>query len=202
MNLDYQEHWTFYGHPVPDASTYGLYEPTNDSFFVVNRNLSVLQEVALLFSSRFTLYVCDISAAASKLSSPIDNTNCANWTVDNKSQFNITRFRNPLTVDTISTLVPSSQEKIWNFAQDQQYLIAVCFWIGEAVTRILDRYNRMNANPGHNLEALNQISKVFGAPFAAPHIGTIEKIKEIIYTEFDYTKAKAQIDQLLIPYYG
>lgn len=202
MNLDYQANWIFWGHPVVGQPVYGLYEPVNDTFFVINRNLEVLQEVAMLYSSRFVLYVCDLTEAIANTPSIIDNTVCANWTLDSRTYFPVTKFPNPTQVFSIAALAPRTMVLNWNFQQDQEYVIAACFWVGEAIPRILDRYSNPNPEFIKRITTLDAMSKVFGAPFPAEHLGTIEKIKEIIYTEFNYSQAKEQIDRLLIPYYG
>ncbi|WP_396190110.1 hypothetical protein [Flavobacterium sp.] len=198
MNLSYQEHWTFYGHIVPGEPFYGLYEPSNDAFFAVNRNLQALQEVSLLFSGRFTLYVCDLTDAVNTVIKHLDNTNCANWTVGSKENFNVTRFVDLNKLWYIPSALPACLPKLQNFEQDQQYIIAACFWIGSAIPRILERYN----NDTQYTQILNKLSEAVNAPFPAPHLGVTEQIREIIFSEFDYNKAKPQIDRLLAPYYG
>lgn len=79
-----------YGYPKNFGDPhFGLYQPVLDCFLLVVTDLTQAQEIKLLASSRYSLYVVDLTTAENYSANIIDNTCCENWKISNKQSINI-----------------------------------------------------------------------------------------------------------------
>jgi hypothetical protein len=116
---------------IPDLRIkhWALYEPASRRFLFSSESQEIahLQEIRMLCSSRYNLFLCDISTAENYHSNILDNTCCDNWSVTggfNESDL----FSAP--VYNITTLVPSVHTHIaYSLIQQQKNWIQfVNYW--------------------------------------------------------------------------
>jgi hypothetical protein len=75
-----------YGYPTsPGNPHYALYQPVLKCFLLTVSTLEEAQEIKLLASSRYSLYIVDLSSAENYEHNLIDNSCCENWKLSNTS---------------------------------------------------------------------------------------------------------------------
>lgn len=80
-----------YGCPAsPNGHHYGLYQLAIDRILFTVEELDLAQQISLIMSSRYNLYLYDLSRAKNYEPNLIDNDCCINWTVSNKDQIQVT----------------------------------------------------------------------------------------------------------------
>ena len=183
--------WFFYG--CADnvfTPAYALYEHVSDCFFLVDTDEKSMKELAVLFSSRYQLTICQINTADNYLPELIDNKVCVNWTLTNKQDVPIARFPRPHLVASAESLVEKSQQNLpWNYKNEQHYLMSAKHWLSHPALN--------NGYPAHWGDFYYTSSMVPGAPFENRFSATLAQIKKIIYQEFDLQIAHQKINQLL-----
>ena len=72
-----------YGIPDTKMRHWALYEPASQRFLFASdfQEIDVLQEIRMLCSSRYNLFLCDISSAENYHDGILDNTCCENWSM-------------------------------------------------------------------------------------------------------------------------
>lgn len=179
-----------------NCALYGLYEPIGDLFLVVGSDLKFLQQFALLFSSRYILYTCDISAAKNYTENIISNAVCVNWSISNRDSFAITRFPNLNNIIAVDYLVEKPKTPPWNFSNDQAYALLAYYYL----TVVVPDYENKAANFDDQLypkplsttaiALRDTLAALPGAPIANRFKAAIEQIRNILYSEFDVNAAK------------
>jgi len=186
--------WFIYGLPVdPEAPIYGLYEGMTETFFLVHHDREVLKEVALLFSSRYVLHICRLDVAENYEQNIIDNSVCGNWTISNTKDVPITRlpvFDRLIHVKQLIEL--PGRELPWNYAHDHTYLMAIAQWIDFGIREL--KYLHQKQLEKYSCEYLDRLP---GAPFRNRFLDYIERIREVIYQEFDFGVAETKITKLI-----
>lgn len=185
----------FYGLPNdPTLPLYGLYEIITNRFFLVHYNLETLKELCLLWSSRYCLRVVQIDTALNYAPGLIDNSVCMNWTMDNHRDIKMTQMFNPkpTIIATCKSLVEINYKLPWNFKQDQEYLMFACHLLEFQCTVLQKRHQ-------DTLEKyrIYFIDSVPDDPMTDSIPKILEKIKSIIYNEFDFNTASQSIQNLL-----
>ncbi len=198
--IDPSSPFFFYGSSVArenvDISKHfqaGLYSPIIDRFVVLHSDEKILRKVALLWSSRLDLIFVRLDSAENFTPTLIDNLVCLDWTLKTTVPFKISRF--PTTRDdTIwaQTLVPVSvpldPDDI--LLKNLEYIWASINW--------LNAYQDLMFENGINRKIDFDTRELMDFPFS---IKNLEKnICQIIYSEFDFTRAKKQIDDLFQTY--
>ena len=186
--------WFFYG-CANDAftPTYALYEHVSDCFFLVDTDEKSIKELAVLFSSRYQLSVCQLNTAHNYLPELMDNTVCVDWTLTNKHDIPIARFPRPHLIVSVESLVEKSHYNLpWNYNNEQNYLMAAKHWLSHPALN--------NGYPSHWGDFYYTSSAVPGAPFENRFSAVLSQIKKIIYQEFDLQIAHQKINQLLTTY--
>jgi hypothetical protein len=194
--------WFFYGIPGNDEPVYGLYEPVHDIFFLIHTDLATIKKLVLLFSSRFTLHIVEVSAAMNYSKNLLDNTVCHQWSIDNKKGFPITRFPDADRIINPIRLVENNPEIPWNFEEEQLYLMAACKWIEEGIVPLMQLHaahiERLKSTGDYEADLF--IHTAPNVPFKEGYLNTIKMIESIIHLEFDLSKADQEISQLLDKY--
>lgn len=194
MNNLTSNKWFMYGLPEDqNAPLYGLYNSITESIFLVHYNPKTIRELAILFSSRLALNVCRIDIASNYELNIVDNEVCVNWGVKNTKNFPLTRIPQFNSIIDVEELVyTENKESPYKFEELQVYLMAACNWLEFQVPRLIEAdqqlYKKYDAD---YIEALP------GIPFSSPFKAAVEQIREIIYTEFDFTVAENKIQEIL-----
>lgn len=85
---------------------YGLFQPVLDRFVLTLADYQQAWQICRLTSSKFPLYVCELSSAENYTPTLIDNTCCENWTMGSTS---VITAGYPVQIDRLepSTVMPS-----------------------------------------------------------------------------------------------
>lgn len=105
---------------------YGLYQPVLDCFLLIVYDLAQAQEIKLLASPRYSLYVVDLTAAENYSVNLLDNTCCENWTLstNDKERVNVGLSDSLNSVIEISKFEQSSTQDP-DIPGEKQYLQTV-----------------------------------------------------------------------------
>ena len=78
------------GYPTTFGSTHlGLYQPVLDCFLMTLSDRQQAQEIKLLASARYSLFIIDLQSSANYAPNMIDNECCENWTFTNKTDIDV-----------------------------------------------------------------------------------------------------------------
>jgi hypothetical protein len=125
-------------HPVKIPFNFGvphklkhwaLYEPTLDRFLFVSgqQEVRILNEIRMLCSSRYNLFLCDISVADNYCHDLVDNTCCENWSILDGVD-NTLLLASPIDVHTlISQSITETQYPI--IQQQKNWIQLVSYWV-------------------------------------------------------------------------
>lgn len=101
----------------------GLYQPILNRFLLVINNIEVAQEIVYIASSRYALYICDLTTAKNYSQNLVDNSCCQNWSTNNHKLIPISdiyQHRTPiLTSDLLVEVGPSLE---FDIDTEQQWL--------------------------------------------------------------------------------
>lgn len=149
---------------VPDVSKHwALYEPVLGRFLYVSSttDISILDDIRMLCSSRYNLFLCNLQGAVNYDSNLIDNTCCDNWAMTNT--INTTKILSAYF--DVEKLVPSSTTEIENsFIQDQkQWIQLLSFWVQKI--RHIKRWDMIDCfidqnlgmNPSDRSKTINEL---------------------------------------------
>jgi hypothetical protein len=98
-----------------------------DRFLLVLSDLQLCKDIKFLASSRYSLFVVDITTAKNYHSNQIDNTCCQNWTIPNviTAEY-IYDYLNPVQV---TELISTDSVTDWNVDKEKNWLQILCFWL-------------------------------------------------------------------------
>jgi hypothetical protein len=105
----------------PNSETqYGLWNPVLDRFLLVLCNKEFGTTIKYISSSRYILYLVDLSTSSNYTSGLIDNTCCQNWTISNKKDIKLSK---PQDYDVVSAeLVTTDADANWDVEKEKQWL--------------------------------------------------------------------------------
>lgn len=118
-----------WGYSNLNDNQFGLWEPTLDRFLLILNDVSLVDCIIMVSSSRYNLYLCNLNSAQNYSRNLIDNSCCENWTLSNKSQIKIGKFNQYNTATTVEFLVPSLDNPKWNIKQEKAWLQICWFWL-------------------------------------------------------------------------
>lgn len=99
---------------------YGLWSPVLDRFLLVVCDKDFGTTIKYLSSSRYSLFLFDLSTSDNYTTSLIDNSCCQHWTIANKTDIKLSK---PQDYDVIpAQLVPSYSDPNWDVDAEQQWL--------------------------------------------------------------------------------
>lgn len=197
-----QSPWFFYGAAKPDSQgryqQYGLYNPVVGRFALVHHDKEVLRWVAKLFSSRYNLFLCDISASRHFSANLIDNSVCHNWTIKDVRNIGFTRFPNhdadPFVSSELVDLGPIPEDEL--LVKDFEYLCFASTWISLLFFEI----PRLVSEPylKYLAEDIPRWS-TYNYPLH-PVVRLRDQICSIIYREFVFDTAQEEISKIIENY--
>jgi hypothetical protein len=111
-----QQHWAFY-------------EPVLGRFLFASAttDISVLQEIRMLCSSRYNLILCDLQTADNYCIDLIDNLCCENWSMTN--QVDITNIMEPHYNYNVKTLIPVAAAPDSVVQEEKKWIQFVNYWV-------------------------------------------------------------------------
>ena len=184
--------WFFYGLPTnPGSPMYGLYEAITNRFFLVHYNLETLEELGVLWSSRYCLRIVQIDTASNYSPGLIDNSVCMNWTIGNYADIGLTRMFNTL-VTPCKSLLEVNHKLPWNFNNDIEYLMFACQLLEFQFTASQKKHQKSLEKYCHHF-----IDSIPGYPITDSIPKILEEIRSIIFNEFDVSTAIPLIQNLL-----
>lgn len=98
----------------------GIWSPVLDRFLLVLCDREFSTTIKYLCSSRYSLYLFDLSTSANYTPTLIDNSCCQNWTISNRKDIKLSR---PHDYDLVrADLIPAPNECDWDVESEQQWL--------------------------------------------------------------------------------
>ena len=175
---------------------YGLYEIITDRFVLTSKYPEVLQTIAILFSSRFTLLVCKLDTASNFSEKLIDNLCCTNWTMqDTNITVNraIDDYAQPAIYDVqelIAARTPTNPNEL--IIKDIDYLMITYHWLtcNEGHTR------RMNSQLFVKTEFM--VSGYLTLPMPVSRTtAVLQELYKLTYEEFNLVDSRKRIEELI-----
>lgn len=111
----------------PDDPVYGLWEPMSDRFLFVTHDLSIARTLSLVASSRYLLYVVEISQADNYFHTLIDNCCCNHWSLVNRGDIMTSNIASFNKIHSATKLAERGCYTNWPLGQEMQYL-QICNW--------------------------------------------------------------------------
>jgi hypothetical protein len=106
----------------------GLWQPSLDQFLLVLCDVAMAEQLKLIASPRYDLFVCKLNSADNYFHNLVDNSCCENWTLSNKKDINtsnISLFADPIEVKHLNHSMNSN----WNIQQEKNWLQMCWFWL-------------------------------------------------------------------------
>jgi len=174
---------------------FGLYEPITSRFVLVGRAEKELLTVANLFSGRLALELCDLTTADNFNPTLVDNSCCLNWTIADTSELISAKgVNNHIAHPAIRVphLGPATEiDTSELIVQNQEYLMAAYEWMcldyRDFFQFNVDSFWKTELRIRHDIELVYDVSA--GAV-------AINKIKNIIYNEWDFDIARTLVNEI------
>ena len=185
-----------FGCPNSKIHHWALYEPASKRFLFTSDDQSIdkLQQIRILCSSRYNLFICDISTADNYAPNLVDNECCENW-----SMSGIVNDTTVLASPTfeINKLIPSGSTEIPDSVIKEQKI-----WI-QFVNHWLDYVNPMKINQWKFIDSF--IEKMFdiksndaeGYNFVVEKHELVKQIELALYLGTDIESTENKIIQLI-----
>jgi hypothetical protein len=112
---------------ITDLKHWALYEPIFGRFLFISKeqDISLLQEIRMLCSSRYNLWLCDTGTADNYSPKQIDNVCCENWSITNIVPINVLMAK-PIGVETI---IPCNTIKSPSIQEEKNWIQFVNYWV-------------------------------------------------------------------------
>jgi hypothetical protein len=118
-----------YGYPDDPAKPhYGLYQPVLDRFVFTIDDLEIAKKIKDLMSSRFSLYIFDLTLAENHAHTLLDNTCCENWSIDNKQDIRLTHSYRDESILKPNMLIPVDRSCDWDLQAEKDWMQAIWHW--------------------------------------------------------------------------
>jgi len=135
-----------YGCPSTKIKHWALYEPASQRFLFTSdhQDLDILQEIRTLCSSRYNLFLFDISTAENYHPNIMDNTSCENWSIHKEfddRHFNDSMLMHRPIIETTKLIPSGSTEIAESMIQEQkEWIQFVNYWVLWLRNGILNHY--------------------------------------------------------------
>lgn len=137
---------------------YGLWSPVLDRFLLVLCDKEFGTTIKYLSSSRYSLYLVDLSTSSNYEAGMIDNSCCSNWTIANKKDIKLSRPQDYDLVD--ADLVATNAVTDWDIDSEQQWLQFM--WSNLKYLRVLK-----NSNSWYNYSKFLSTTGIIGAELSS-----------------------------------
>ena len=165
---------------------FGLYEIVTDCFLHINDNFETIVQLKYILSSRYELFICNLSLSDMFVINKIDNTNCHKWSLANK--YNLSKHLST-TFDPIMVthVCPSYGNYNWDIEQEKKWILFCSHWILYFVSTEESKYDTL----------LNSFLKLDDLESGIITKKTKESILNLLYFGTDIDKTEAKIKNLL-----
>jgi hypothetical protein len=183
------------GYPIdPKKQLYALYQPVANCFLHITGDLILATQLKFLLSSKYNVYICNVSVAENFYHNIIDNESCENWTLSNKLDIAILALEDN-TIISVDNLVPTTPSEEFNIQQEKQWIFLCSHWAQALNDRsnFKSHYQTSFAlTELFNLYHLNAVNEQF--------IQDRKRIMQLLYLETDFDQADQQVIKLITPY--
>lgn len=129
MNIKYFD----YGCPADQSGRqYGLYQPALDLILFTIEDRDLARDLQLVMSSRYGLYLYDLTSAKNYQPELVDNACCRNWTVSNKDRVEVTHSYSisgpEITVDQLIPVIEQKKISI-DLDSEQAWMHLALYWL-------------------------------------------------------------------------
>jgi hypothetical protein len=108
---------------------FGLWEPVLDRFLLVGVDPQNINDLRMIASSRYLLFVCDLSEAANYTPNLLDNSCCENWTLSNKKSIELGKFARHINPVKVEELILCHSNIEWNVESEKSWLLFAYHWL-------------------------------------------------------------------------
>lgn len=112
-----------------NTSIYALYHPVFDCFLMISDVYEVAQTLRWVLSSRYTTHLVSIASAHNFVYGEIDNSQCEQWTIVQKSCVDATNGLLNSKIVTTERLCKSTPIHNWDINKEKQWSFLCMFWI-------------------------------------------------------------------------
>lgn len=154
----------------------GLYQPVLNRFLLTVCDLEQAQEIIMLASSRYSLYLVDLTQAENYVPNIIDNHCCEMFTMSDPEQINIQLPDRGFMVCSTKKLVAADVVDE-NFNQEKKYLQLILYYVKFMTFIQWNSRDKIIINPW--------INNVLDKPMLDPEGDTISAIKKCLYLGID-----------------
>ena len=126
--MDYSRYFDF-GAPNSQGLHYGLWEPVLNRFLLILSDVERAKTIKFLASSRYKLFLIDLTTASNYSVNLIDNSCCENWSLGNRGDISIihpSRYVDPILSQTLVQVDPVDD---WNIDQEKIWLQTILVWL-------------------------------------------------------------------------
>ena len=117
MNQDNYFDW---GIGPNNENQFGLWSPVLDRFLLIVYDKDFGITIKYLSSSRYNLYLFDLSSSANYTPNLIDNSCCQNWTIENKIDIKLSKPQDHNIMP--AKLIPAFSNPNWDVDSEHQWL--------------------------------------------------------------------------------
>ena len=126
--MDYTEYFDF-GACNEQGLHYALWEPVLDRFLLVLSDFNHCETIKFLASSRYKLFLIDLTTAENYTPTLIDNECCENWTLSNRGDISIIHPSQYVDAMPAKKLLPNTADPHWDLVQEKTWLQYVLIWL-------------------------------------------------------------------------
>lgn len=126
--MDYLQHFDF-GAPDNQGQHYALWEPVLNRFLLVLSDLQLCETIKFIASSRYKLFLIDLTTAENYTPTLIDNSCCGNWTFSNKIDIATIQPNRYVLPIAATMLLENKSDSDWDFRQETRYLQFIAVWL-------------------------------------------------------------------------
>jgi len=126
--MDYSQHFDF-GAPNNQGQHYALWEPVLDRFLLALSDFQLCETIKFLASSRYKLFLIDLTTAENYTPTLIDNSCCENWALSNRGDISIIHPNRYTDAVPAKQLIPNCTTADWDLVQEKTWLQSVLVWL-------------------------------------------------------------------------
>lgn len=189
----------YYTDPLPGMATFALYDIVADCFLIVLNNIVIARQLRHILSSRYQLHVVQINSADNYTHGMVLNSNCDQWTLQNRKDIN---FSNPVSDKTVTAtnLRPPREAAPYNVLNEKLWCLFCRHWLTfiRRNNELNDCNEKIQAYTGMDI-FLNQFLDLQGvkSPFKTISAAEQNKILNLLYLGRDLAQTELEIKNLI-----
>jgi hypothetical protein len=112
-----------------DQVIYALYQPGLDCFLILSNSLSIIRQLRIVLTSRYTSQIVTVSDAENFTPTIIDNEVCERWSLGNKDQLILYDGLANLPVVPAGQLLEKTSHVTWDIVKEKQWAHLCMFYL-------------------------------------------------------------------------